>query len=229
MGLFDRSRSTTNLSEFTDVDNVGLEVSDGAAIGQAGGDALVVSTDQGAIAAGERLGVEALRTGLQGLEEVTSTSRSVLEAGRAQNLATADTLRSSSRDVVELAGRVSGDVLEGAKFSQQRVADFALDALGSQERLAGDVIAAGQASEGRVVDFAGDTVAQFVSATEGLVDRVIGTVQQSGDRFVDVVQDVQARESTNTSGRLEEITKTALYVAGAIVAAVVLGSVFKGK
>lgn len=203
MGLFD-SKSTTNVSNLTDARQAGFEDIEGPAVGFAEGNVSIVDTDHGAVDAAEsialgglevaeRLGSDALElgrdsiyAGFAGLEEVSNFAGDVLEAGRAQNVETAATLRDSLSASLAFGDRIAGDAIESSR-----------------------------AGASEVIGFAGDTVGDFLSLSSSLLDRVVSTVQDSGRTVVGAVTDTFARESTNTDARLEAITKYAL-IGGAI-------------
>lgn len=124
MGLFDRSSSTTNNQTNNTSLNAGNSVgSGGAGVGFAGGNATIVTTDQGTVKASSYIAQSAIHAGESGFEVANDTLRTLSGDAKDQSLATIDAAAANSKNVLDTAQSLSGDVLEAAKFSQQQVID----------------------------------------------------------------------------------------------------------
>lgn len=195
------SRSSSSSQQSTQTQNLNLQEIGGIAV--AGSEGVTIrstTTDQGTVDAARDIAITALDTGLTGFQEAGDLARDVLASSERQ-----------TGSVLDFAAGAQEGVFDVVDASQARAFDFAGDVnLGFQEALGG-------------------VTEDFIGAGQSILERVIDVVQGAGRQVVDVTERVQARESTNTDARLEEIARVALIGAGVVVVAVVAVPLFSGR
>lgn len=216
-----KSSSKTSSSTSTNSANLNFQNVDGPAFGEAGGDVVVISSDQGAIQAGKEIALESIREGASGLEELSMLTGDVLDSG--------GRIVDRSLDVVENFIQEQSDLTRDlvrdsqAAQAQQAAAVFAANAAANDrvEAISYSAINASDRARQSVEFLARD----FIDEGNEIIGEVIATTQNNQQDFVRSISEIQARESTNNDARIVEIVKFVM-----IGVAVVGGAlVFKGK
>ena len=201
MGLFDRSSSTTNVSNITDTTNVGLSDISGYGFGQVEGNISIQTTDQGAVAAGVEIADRALSTVELGLDVVDRGFGS-LERGLSENVdLTRDVLREGVGFADRVSQRLAENNLEFLSLSSSQV-ERAFDA---SERLSGDVTALARSFGADAFDLSRDVL----DVSDNLAVQSLDVVRLSSENVADVASDFGARTASLTedfTGALRDVT-----------------------
>lgn len=122
-------------------------------------------------------------------------------------------IATTDQGTVDAARDIAIAALDTGREGFNEAADVARDSID----FAGD-------TQERAFDFAGDVNEGFQESVTDIVGKVFEFAGGTGEKIIDATERIQARESSNTDARLEEITRVALIGAailgaGAIYAA----------
>lgn len=116
------------------------------------------------------------------------------------------------------SGEANLDVVtEFAKNAQNRSLDVAESALSDATGTVQKALDQGTGLARDTLYTGADLAKGFADESRGLVNDVVGQVDRQGQAFIQAVDTLQARESTNTDARLQDITQKVIYLGGAAI------------
>lgn len=220
MGLFSRKKSTTNLTQVTDTDNINIsDIEDSVALaGVRDSNVNITVSDQGALDVAETVAVEGFDTIGDAFNENIELTRDLLNFQDAANERTAIQLA----DGTAAALGFGEDALDFADRSQVEAFAFGGDAFDFARDQSSDAFGFAATTQEASLDFVDDLANRSLDTIGDLAETFVDFTAGQSTELRNAIGDIQARESINTDARLGDITRVALFVAGGIAVAAII-------